>query len=95
MVYSINYLLCVSSYDSKTLANDIALLKLNQPVVFSARVNPVCLKQAQSPYVGYIGVVVGWGSLQSGGPGVDQLREVKVTQFLSLTYIIYKLFNSY
>ena len=43
--------------------NDIALLKLRDPVTFTKEISPVCLpKQGDNPATaGRIGMVTGWG----------------------------------
>ncbi|BET01568.1 protease [Nesidiocoris tenuis] len=43
------------------LANDIALLRLDQPVAFSDTIQPVCLPNPAESYVGQKASVVGWG----------------------------------
>lgn len=52
-------------FDSRTLYNDIAVLSMDSPVVFSRTVKPICLPTANSRlYSGQRGTVIGWGSLR-------------------------------
>ncbi|XP_014256512.1 coagulation factor VII-like isoform X2 [Cimex lectularius] len=43
------------------LANDIALLRLDQPVAFTDTIQPVCLPGPRDVFTGQKGTVVGWG----------------------------------
>lgn len=45
---------------------------------FSRTIQPICLTQSSISQVGYSSVVAGWGSVRSGGQGVNKLRDVKV-----------------
>uniref|UniRef100_A0A0K8SDV4 Uncharacterized protein n=3 Tax=Lygus hesperus TaxID=30085 RepID=A0A0K8SDV4_LYGHE len=62
------------------LANDIALLRLDQPVAFSDTIQPACLPSPTESYVGLKANVVGWGvtSFPMGEPSpVLQKLEVE------------------
>lgn len=53
-----------SEYDTYTQANDIALLRLERPVVFSNWIKPICLPSGDllnKTYDGVRMVVAGWG----------------------------------
>nr|AAK15274.1 sea star regeneration-associated protease SRAP [Luidia foliolata] len=52
------------SYDTSTLDNDIALIKLSSPVSMSNYVNSVCLPTAATP-TGTECVVTGWGDQET------------------------------
>jgi len=40
---------------------DVALLKLNRPVVYRDNILPICLPQQGRDYESTLGVVAGWG----------------------------------
>ncbi|KAM4545908.1 transmembrane protease serine 2 [Odontesthes bonariensis] len=67
-------------YDSDGSDNDIALLKLREPLTFSTRVRPVCLPNAGMPFsAGSQAWITGWGALRSSGPSPDILNQAQVT----------------
>ena len=54
--------------NSQTVYSDFAILRLAQPVTFSATLSPVCLPAAATTtYSGYTSTATGWGDLSSGG----------------------------
>ncbi|KAK9758611.1 Trypsin [Popillia japonica] len=61
-----------------TFNNDIALLKLNEPLDFSGLVRPVCLPAVGRSFTGYNAIVTGWGATESAGQVSNVLREVDV-----------------
>ncbi|KPJ00714.1 Venom serine protease 34 [Papilio xuthus] len=63
----------LSNYD-----NDIAILTLQQDIVFSDRVGPVCLpfKFINNDFAGDKVTVLGWGTLFPGGPTSNVLQKV-------------------
>ncbi|CAG9855145.1 unnamed protein product [Phyllotreta striolata] len=67
-------------YIDSGFINDISLLKLKSPVIFSDYVRPVCLPQPnQVPADGKLCTVVGWGQLfEVGRIFPDTLQEVQV-----------------
>uniref|UniRef100_A0A3Q2EF90 Zgc:100868 n=1 Tax=Cyprinodon variegatus TaxID=28743 RepID=A0A3Q2EF90_CYPVA len=55
-------------YNSSTVDNDIALIRLSEPVSFTNYISPVCLAASNSTF--YSGVeswVTGWGTIGIGG----------------------------
>lgn len=40
---------------------DIAVLRLNRPVVYRANILPICLPSADDDFIGDMGIVAGWG----------------------------------
>jgi len=54
-------------YNSRTLVNDIALVKLSTPIPFSADIQPICAPEPTDQYVYRKTVCSGWGTLSSGG----------------------------
>uniref|UniRef100_H2Y5M0 Peptidase S1 domain-containing protein n=1 Tax=Ciona savignyi TaxID=51511 RepID=H2Y5M0_CIOSA len=69
-------------YDSTLLINDIALLKLSEPLVFNDFIKPVCLPDYNPgvPYVdGEAVLISGWGTLKSGSlPNILQQAYVNI-----------------
>lgn len=66
-------------FDSRTLYNDVAVLTMETPVVFTKTVRPICLPSGSSrKYNGLTGTVIGWGSLREGGPQPAILQEVTI-----------------
>lgn len=54
------------NYNSRTSANDVALIKTATDIAFSAEVAPVCAPETGNDYVYYKSQCSGWGSLVSG-----------------------------
>ncbi|XP_038135056.1 transmembrane protease serine 9-like isoform X1 [Cyprinodon tularosa] len=68
-------------FNVATLTNDIALLKLSEPVSFTSFILPVCLATQNSTfYTGVHSWITGWGNIESGVPlpSPQNLMEVKV-----------------
>nr|CAH0106509.1 unnamed protein product [Daphnia galeata] len=54
-------------WNSATLADDLALIRLNQPVTLSPEIQPICLAPAtESTHVGDTLLVSGWGKTADG-----------------------------
>lgn len=69
-------------YNTTTLENDIAIIKLKNPVTLNSRVQLACLPDpANGKYPSFnIGTwAVGWGTLTEGGSTPDKLQNVKMT----------------
>jgi len=67
-------------YDSSTIDNDYAILRLAKPVTFTNEVSPACLPQfLEATYAFYPATVTGWGTLSSGGNQPTVMHEVNVT----------------
>jgi len=67
-------------YDTHTVDNDYAILRLAKPVSFTKKVRPACLPDDfTSTYEGTLATITGWGALgeRRGTPNV--LQEVDVT----------------
>ncbi|TRY69152.1 hypothetical protein TCAL_02181 [Tigriopus californicus] len=60
--------------------NDVAVFKLDQPVDFSAHIQPICLplsdRQRTKTFVNELPVALGWGTTYYGGEEVTKLRGV-------------------
>ncbi|XP_064100709.1 trypsin-1-like, partial [Macrobrachium nipponense] len=68
------------AYNSNTMDNDMALIKLATPITFPAdnRIAPVCLPSASNLYENVNAIVTGWGTTSSGGTQPNELQEVTV-----------------
>ncbi|XP_022921220.1 serine protease filzig [Onthophagus taurus] len=65
-------------YDPNTFANDLALLELDQPVIFDKHIIPICLPREGEDFTGRMATVTGWGRLKYGGGVPSILQEVQV-----------------
>nr|XP_043877177.1 transmembrane protease serine 9-like isoform X2 [Solea senegalensis] len=65
-------------YNPRTKENDIALLKLEQPLIFTATIKPIHLWTKALPLFREC-TITGWGSTRENGPRVNRLQEVNVT----------------
>ncbi|XP_070000475.1 transmembrane protease serine 9-like isoform X2 [Penaeus vannamei] len=63
-------------YDSSTLDNDIALVRLASPATMTEYVHLACLSSEWS--LRSSAVVTGWGLLEEGGPSAQVLQEAEV-----------------
>ncbi|NP_956439.2 ovochymase-1 precursor [Danio rerio] len=68
------------NYNQKTNENDIALLKLQSPLVFSKFVRPIGVFNNDLPPL-VTCTVTGWGSVTENGPQASRLQEVNVTVY--------------
>ncbi|NDV43791.1 trypsin-like serine protease [Flagellimonas sediminis] len=65
------------NFDSSTLNNDVALIRLTAPLNFNATVQPIQLtNSAGHSNAGLIGTLSGWGYTTNNGPVADQLQAV-------------------
>lgn len=71
-------------YSARNFNNDIALIRLSEPINFTKSANrdenpsPVCLPVEGKSFAGYQGLVVGWGTTKAGGSTSNVLQEVDV-----------------
>ncbi|XP_001361678.3 trypsin-1 [Drosophila pseudoobscura] len=65
-------------YNARNYDNDIAIIKLDEPVQFDEVLHPVCMPTPGRSFKGETGIVTGWGALKVGGPTSDTLQEVQV-----------------
>merc|ERR1711971_308516 len=67
-------------YDTNSVNNDIALLRLAEDVDMTSTIVPACLPSTNSQqYTGWQAVVSGWGTTSSGGATSDVLKETSQT----------------
>ncbi|EFX79655.1 hypothetical protein DAPPUDRAFT_104233 [Daphnia pulex] len=69
------------AYNAKTKQNDVAVLTIDPPIVYSAAISPVCLppfNNAADRFAGKDAAIMGWGTLQSGGSQPDELQQATV-----------------
>lgn len=58
--------------------NDIALIRIAAPVIFTERINPVCLSQVGAPFKDREALVAGWGKVNETSAPSNSLREAKL-----------------
>lgn len=61
-------------YNARNYDNDIAIIKLDEPVEFNEVLHPVCMPTPGRSFKGENGIVTGWGALKVGGPTSDTLQ---------------------
>ena len=77
-IIPIEKLIIHSGYDANSLDNDIALLKLKNPIQYTARALPVCLPSSDPPEAGTECWITGWGALKEEGSSPAILQQAKV-----------------
>lgn len=65
-------------YNFYTYENDLALVQLDQPIVFPPHIAPICLPPDNIDLLGRNATVTGWGRLNEGGTLPTILQEVRV-----------------
>uniref|UniRef100_A0A3Q2QV05 Peptidase S1 domain-containing protein n=1 Tax=Fundulus heteroclitus TaxID=8078 RepID=A0A3Q2QV05_FUNHE len=66
-------------YNPGTSNNDIALLKLSQPVNFTSYISPVCLAASNSTFSSGVNTwITGWGNIGTPLPSPQNLMELEV-----------------
>ncbi|EFX79662.1 hypothetical protein DAPPUDRAFT_244720 [Daphnia pulex] len=68
-------------YNRKTQQNDIAILTVDPPIIYSSAISPVCLPAASSAadqYTGKNAAIMGWGRVNAGGGLSSDLLQAKV-----------------
>uniref|UniRef100_A0A3Q2PEK9 Ovochymase 1 n=1 Tax=Fundulus heteroclitus TaxID=8078 RepID=A0A3Q2PEK9_FUNHE len=69
-------------YDTRTKESDVALLKLERPLVFTDFIRPIDIWMTTLPEAMRC-TVTGWGSTRENGPRVNRLQEVNVSLLAS------------
>jgi len=71
------------NWNSFTLSNDLALIRMPSPIKFTPEIQPVCLPtytDASDDFVGEMVTLTGWGRPSDSASGISEvLREVDVT----------------
>ncbi|XP_035605249.1 serine protease 33 [Oncorhynchus keta] len=79
--YLVERVVIPSGYSDPSLGQDMALVKLQRSIVWSAYVHPVCLPDAGTLFPGDLPCyITGWGNIRDGVPlsGVGTLQQVQV-----------------
>jgi secreted trypsin-like serine protease len=71
-----------SKYDTTSQFNDIALLKLKNPVQFTKNIQPVCLPPSDLDDPKGL-FAAGWGRIDEGGRTSDRLHHVSLPKYSS------------
>ncbi|MCL4125147.1 UNVERIFIED_CONTAM: hypothetical protein GTU68_023496 [Idotea baltica] len=67
-----------ADWDTNTIRNDIALIKLSSPVEFTDTISPVCLPYSELSISGQTGYAIGWGRTEYQGPVSLVLLDVEL-----------------
>lgn len=64
----------------RSFSHDLALLKLDFPVVYGPHIQPICLPRPGDDFTGSLGTVTGWGRLQfkEDRPAILQHAEIPI-----------------
>lgn len=73
-------------YNARNYDNDIAIIKLDEPVEFNEVLHPVCMPTPGRSFKGETGIVTGWGALKVGGPTSDTLQVGTAGSRLRITH---------
>lgn len=79
--YLVERVVIPSGYSDPSLGQDLALVQLQRPIVWSAYVHPVCLPDAGTLFPGDLPCyITGWGNIRDGVAlsGVGTLQQVQV-----------------
>ena len=80
-IYPLQSLIDKNISDAFKHSSDVAVLTLEEPLVLSSKINPICLPALdvndEESIVGKTGTVAGWGRTQSGKTSMKQLMHVK------------------
>lgn len=70
-----------SAYDDETSLNDLALLKLKNPIQIdntTFKIVPICVPTSSARFQNTLGYATGWGTLSSGGSVSNVLMQVSL-----------------
>uniref|UniRef100_A0A665UM86 Zgc:92313 n=1 Tax=Echeneis naucrates TaxID=173247 RepID=A0A665UM86_ECHNA len=79
--YRVNQVFIPSGYSDPYNGKDLALVQLNNPIIWSDRVRPICLPASGTVFPsGMLCTVTGWGNIREDVPlpGTGTLQEVQV-----------------
>nr|ACR15995.1 serine protease 5 [Mamestra configurata] len=78
-LHSVSQLVLHAGYSPATLDNDVAIVRLSQPAMYSNTIAPASIPGANYELAdGTELVTVGWGALASGGGYPEQLQHVNI-----------------
>lgn len=67
------------NFNTSSFDSDVAILKLERPVEFGSKVQPLCLPSASDgDYAGKVGLIAGWGRVQENDETSPTLRHTAV-----------------
>lgn len=62
--FSVQKIIMHSAYDSQTVANDLAILVLQDRIIYDDYIRPACLPDGHNYYIGQVCLTAGWGDTQ-------------------------------
>ncbi|XP_053955273.1 serine protease nudel isoform X2 [Anastrepha ludens] len=87
-IRAVSHVVVHQAYERRSMRNDLAMLRMREPLMFNRWVKPICMPDIGrttagedwiwGPEENTLCTVVGWGAMREKGPGSDQLREVMV-----------------
>ncbi|XP_074599949.1 chymotrypsinogen A-like [Brevipalpus obovatus] len=83
MVRDVAEMISHPGFNRKTLANDIALIRLAEPMDLNDNVQPICLPQIDDDFSGEIALVSGWGTIHPYS--VKQPKNLQYTEVPVMT----------
>ncbi|XP_078515096.1 transmembrane protease serine 12-like [Lissotriton helveticus] len=78
VVRSIQKIIVKSDFHRETMVNDIALLRLKVPIVYSAYIQPICIPNNPEINISLPCFISGWGRTTEGGSISRFLKEAQV-----------------
>jgi len=81
-IYNVTSIIEHEEYDPETIVNDIALLKVDGPMMLDDTAVPICLPEADYDYTRLQVTVSGWGALASAPPGEREFPDT--LQFVNM-----------
>ena len=63
-------------YNTTTLENDIALIKLDRAATLTNLIRPICMPPRSETFTNRRAFAIGWGRIYFGGPTSSTLQEV-------------------
>ena len=79
-ILKVSKIITHEKYDSVSQFNDIALLRLANPVQFTDYIQPVCLPPSDVDEPDGL-FVAGWGRIDEGGRTSDRLHEISLPEY--------------
>ena len=80
-IFPVSSLISNNISDAFKHSSDVAVLTLEEPLILTSTINPICMSSLddydEGSLVGKIGTVAGWGQTNTGGTSMKQLMHVK------------------